>query len=236
MPLHRETPSRPRKIPVQSRSEATVDAIYEGAIQVLVEAGARRLTTTKVAERAGVSVGTLYQYFANIDGLMAAILERHLGKVIDTVVRICAEQRGRPLYAMAQALTDGFLDAKLERLDVTKALYAVAYDLTGLELIDRMSERSVQAIHDMLITAPDVVIEAPFQVAAVTHAAMAGAVQTILSKPTNATNLPELRQHMRRLVMGYLGSFVTVHDGREFVSDERDLERARLIGCRVDQI
>ncbi|MDQ0507250.1 TetR/AcrR family transcriptional regulator [Xanthobacter agilis] len=186
-----------------------MDAIYEGAIQVLVEAGPRHLTTTRVAERAGVSVGTLYQYFANIDGLMAAILEHHLGKVIDTVVVICAEQRGQPLHAMAQALTDGFIDAKSERLDVTKALYAVAYDLKGLELIERMSERSVKAIRDMLTTAPDMVIDVPDQVAAVIHAAMAGAVQIVLSKATNSTDLLELRYHMRHLVMGYLGSLVT---------------------------
>lgn len=209
MSLQREAPARPRKIPVQSRSEATVDAICEGAIQVLVEAGPRHLTTTRVAERAGVSVGTLYQYFANIDGLMAAILEHHLGKVIDTVVVICAEQRGQPLHAMAQALTDGFIDAKSERLDVTKALYAVAYDLKGLELIERMSERSVKAIRDMLTTAPDMVIDVPDQVAAVIHAAMAGAVQIVLSKATNSTDLLELRYHMRHLVMGYLGSLVT---------------------------
>jgi AcrR family transcriptional regulator len=120
-----------------------VDAICEGAIQILVEAGPRYLTTTRVAECAGVSVGTLYQYFANIDGLMVAILERHLGKVIEAVVRICARQRGQPLLTMAQALVDGFVDAKFERLDVTQALYAVAYDLKGLELIDQMSERSV---------------------------------------------------------------------------------------------
>lgn len=209
MSLQREAPARPRKIPVQSRSEATVDAIYEGAIQVLVEVGPRHLTTTRVAERAGVSVGTLYQYFANIDGLMAAILEHHLGKVIDTVVVICAEQRGQPLPAMAQALTDGFIDAKSERLDVTKALYAVAYDLKGLELIERMSERSVEAIRDMLTTAPDVVIDVPDQVAAVIHAAMAGAVQIVLSKATNSTDLLELRYHMWHLVMGYLDSLVT---------------------------
>jgi hypothetical protein len=61
----------------------------------------------------------------------------------------------------------------------------------------------------MLTTAPDVVIDAPDQVAAVIHAAMAGAVQIVLSKATNSTDLLELRYHMRHLVMGYLGSLVT---------------------------
>nr|WP_272214515.1 TetR/AcrR family transcriptional regulator [Marinicella sp. W31]MDC2880135.1 TetR/AcrR family transcriptional regulator [Marinicella sp. W31] len=206
MSLQNEVPAKPRKIPVQSRSEATVEAIFEGAIQVLVESGPRYLTTTRVAERAGVSVGTLYQYFANIDGLMVAILERHLRKVIDRVVAICAKQHGQPLSAMTQALTDEFIDAKTERLDVTRALYAVAYDLKGLELIEQLSERSVDAIRDMLTTAPDVAVDAPDQVAAVIHAAMAGVVQIVLGKAGKPTDLHALRYHIRHLVLGYLTS------------------------------
>ena len=55
------TAFEPRKTPVQARSTVTVEAIYEATIQVLLSQGAERLTTTRVAERAGVSVGTLYQ-------------------------------------------------------------------------------------------------------------------------------------------------------------------------------
>lgn len=214
MALQANAPTRPRKLPVQTRSQVTVEAIFEGAIQVLVEVGPRHLTTTRVAERAGVSVGTLYQYFADIDCLMAAILERHLGKVIDTVVMVCAEQSGQTLHTMVQALTDGFIDAKSERLDVTKALYAVAYDLKGLELIEQMSERSITAIRDMLTTASDAVIDEPDHVAAVVHAAMAGAVQIVLSKATDSAELFELRHHMRHLVLGYLGSVASTSQNR----------------------
>ena len=53
----------PRKIPRQARATATLVAIFEATIQVLVTDGPHRLTTTRVAQRAGVSVGTMYQYF-----------------------------------------------------------------------------------------------------------------------------------------------------------------------------
>ena len=59
---HPET-LRPRKTPRQARSAATVDAIFEATIQVLLVEGEKGLTTTRIAERAGVSVGTMYQYF-----------------------------------------------------------------------------------------------------------------------------------------------------------------------------
>ena len=61
-----------RKMPKQARSTALVEAILEAAVQVLAEEGARRFTTARVAEKAGVSVGSLYQYFPN----KAAILFR----------------------------------------------------------------------------------------------------------------------------------------------------------------
>ena len=57
--------SEPRKSPVQARSAASVDAILKATIQVLLRVGKEKLTTTRVATRAGVSVGTLYQYFPN---------------------------------------------------------------------------------------------------------------------------------------------------------------------------
>jgi AcrR family transcriptional regulator len=68
----------PRKTPPQTRSVATVEAIHDATIQVLPKSGADRLTTVHVAQRAGVSVGTLYQYFPNKQALLFAVLERHL--------------------------------------------------------------------------------------------------------------------------------------------------------------
>ena len=59
-----------RKHPVQARSRALVDAVLEAAAQVLAREGAEHLTMTRVAERAGVSVGSLYQYFPNRAALL----------------------------------------------------------------------------------------------------------------------------------------------------------------------
>jgi AcrR family transcriptional regulator len=62
----------PRKTPVQARATVTVEAISEATIQVLLSQGVKRLTTTRVADRAGVSVGTRYQYFPNKKSLLFA--------------------------------------------------------------------------------------------------------------------------------------------------------------------
>ncbi|MGA8619494.1 MAG: TetR/AcrR family transcriptional regulator [Candidatus Sulfotelmatobacter sp.] len=67
----------PKKTPVQRRSTVTVEAISEATIQVLLAVGLDRLTTTRVAERTGVSVGTLYQDYPNKQSLLYAVLKVH---------------------------------------------------------------------------------------------------------------------------------------------------------------
>jgi AcrR family transcriptional regulator len=75
MPQIRTTP---RKQPRQDRSRSTVDTILEATTRLLVRKGFDHLTTNAVAEAAGVSIGSLYQYFPNKEALVAALLERHI--------------------------------------------------------------------------------------------------------------------------------------------------------------
>ena len=84
----------PRKSPVQARSAASVDAILDATIQVLLRVGMDRLTTTRVAARAGVSVGTLYQYFPNKQALLQAVSKRHMEGIAQVIERVCREQKG----------------------------------------------------------------------------------------------------------------------------------------------
>lgn len=73
---------RPRKKPTQERAKATVDAIYEAALQLFVVDNYSAVTTDKIAERAGVSIGTLYQYFPNKESILVGLWDQ----VFDAVV------------------------------------------------------------------------------------------------------------------------------------------------------
>lgn len=68
----------PRKQPVQNRSKATVDMVLVAAAQVFEAHGYASGTTNRIAERAGVSIGTLYQYFPSKEAIAVALLERHI--------------------------------------------------------------------------------------------------------------------------------------------------------------
>ena len=80
-----------RKSPTQARATQTVDAIVEAATQILQSDGEERLTTNRIAERAGVSIGSLYQYFADKEAIVEAIAERERAKIVAGIVKSLSE-------------------------------------------------------------------------------------------------------------------------------------------------
>src|SRR5438552_3934720 len=76
--MPRQVATKPRKRPRQARSQATVDAILEATTRILLKQGFDSLTTNAAAAAAGVSIGSLYQYFPNKEALVAALIERHV--------------------------------------------------------------------------------------------------------------------------------------------------------------
>lgn len=77
-----KTPATPRKQPKQERSQVTVEAILSATAHILTENGYNQLTTNRVAERAGVSIGSLYQYFPNKEALIFALAEQHANEMV----------------------------------------------------------------------------------------------------------------------------------------------------------
>jgi AcrR family transcriptional regulator len=71
----------PRKRPKQERSQATVEAILTATARILMESGYDRFNTNRVAELAGVSIGSLYQYFPNKEALIFALAEQHAAEL-----------------------------------------------------------------------------------------------------------------------------------------------------------
>src|ERR1700751_2962155 len=146
----------PRKTPIQARSTVTVEAISVANIQVLLRHGADRLTTTRVAQRAGVSGGTLYQYYPNKKSLLFTVLENHLTNVMATVEAACESACHKPLAEMIRDMVEAFVDAKMDRADISVALYRVAADVGGPALIKGINQRFRKTIEAMLETASDI--------------------------------------------------------------------------------
>lgn len=174
------TSLKPRKSPVQARSAVTIATLHIAAIQVLVQKGLRRCTTTRIAERAGMSVGSLYQYYPNRDALLAAVLEKHLDGFAGAIEQTCREHLGKPVSQMAAALVTTYLAAKLRDSGKSKALYAIAEERGGAVLVARLRARIVAATTAMLASAPDARFDDPAMIATIALGALAGPVQTLL--------------------------------------------------------
>ncbi|WP_347259854.1 TetR/AcrR family transcriptional regulator [Rudaea sp.] len=82
--MARKPLTEPRKTASQERSRATVDALIDATARILVKEGFDKASTNRIAEVAGVSVGSLYQYFPGKEALVAAVVERHQQEIMQT--------------------------------------------------------------------------------------------------------------------------------------------------------
>jgi AcrR family transcriptional regulator len=110
MPLH-ENDFRPRKKPLQSRSTVTVEAILEATVRILERAQDARFTTKQVAEVAGVSVGSLYQYFPNKQALVSELVRRKLTHLVAITRAACDDAPEGAREAIAHVI-DGIITEK----------------------------------------------------------------------------------------------------------------------------
>ena len=136
-----------RKQPQQARSTELVAAILQAAVQVLAKEGAQRFTTARVAEKAGVSIGSLYQYFPN----KAAILFRLQSdewRQTSELLRGILEDARRPLLQRLRTLVHAFVQSECDEAAVRVALDDAAplyRDAPEAKQARVSGERTVQA-------------------------------------------------------------------------------------------
>jgi AcrR family transcriptional regulator len=119
--MARRPPTKPRKHASQERSRATVDALIEATARILVREGFDRASTNRIAEVAGVSVGSLYQYYPGKEALVAAVIDRHNQEIVRIVRAALAEVVSQPIEKavrrlVAVAIEAHRIDPKLHRV------------------------------------------------------------------------------------------------------------------------
>ena len=103
--------SQPRKRPRQSRSRATVNAILDATVRILVTDGYEAMNTNRVAELAGVSIGSLYQYFPNKTALIIAVRLRHSEQMREQLHQCAAKALDLPLREAVAELIHAVVQA-----------------------------------------------------------------------------------------------------------------------------
>lgn len=119
--MARKPLTKPRKNASQDRSRATVDALVEATARILVKEGYEKASTNRIAEAAGVSVGSLYQYFPSKEALVVAVIDRHNQDTMRLVRSALSEVAGQPVQCVipkmvAVAIQAHRINPKLHRV------------------------------------------------------------------------------------------------------------------------
>ena len=148
--MARKPLTNPRKQASQERSRATVDALVEATARILVREGFDKASTNRIAEAAGVSVGSLYQYYPGKEALVAAVIERHNRDLMEVVRGALAEIAALPLEKAVRKLIATAVDA--HRLDprLHRVLAEQIPRAGRLEKIEGFNRRYYELFRDYL--------------------------------------------------------------------------------------
>ena len=191
-----------RRSPSQGRAQVTVDAILDAAFQLLESGGPERLTTNHVAERAGVSVGTVYQYFADKQDILAALAQRRTSAVRDAIAETLIERPDlgsvRPIV---RALMNGFEGSPATRQALLGAMFHRG---------DAVLEEHHQAFLASIAGKARLQIElTPESAFVLTHAAV-GLLRAAAAEPGLALDPQALEDELVRLMEAYISALVAL--------------------------
>jgi AcrR family transcriptional regulator len=186
--------------------------MFEATIQVLVTDGPHRLTTTRVAQRAGVSVGTMYQYFPHKEALFYALNERYLDVLAAKVEAACLAQHGAATRQMVEALVTTYWQAKTERPEVTRALYRSVVEIDNEALIAAFASRVDAATAAMLETASDATFVDLPTVNLTLLATVFGTVRNVFERNLPANEDRAVRGQLMVMCNAYLEAVRSPHE------------------------
>lgn len=205
--MNRPSPAalQPRKTPRQARSAATIEAIHTATIQVLLAVGVGRLTTTQVAERAGVSVGTLYQYFPHKQALLFALVERQFALIEGAMAQASERLTGQPLPVIAEGLATAWLDAKMADIVAARAIYGIAAEFDLSEHMGRAGAAMTRMFGDLLASAPGAHFPDRDATAFMLAALLGGSARVVMESSADAEEgQARLRRELPRACLAYL--------------------------------
>ncbi|NUF24722.1 TetR/AcrR family transcriptional regulator [Acinetobacter oleivorans] len=189
----------PHKRPRQARSVATFEAILEAAARILESLGFARFNTNDVAELAGVSIGSLYQYFPSKNALIVELIRRERTKLSNRIVEAIQQHDASDLKEKLKLVIHAAVQHQLSRPQLARTLEFAS------ELIGRDIEES--ELQDELET----IVSDLFVRSGISHAQTAAQDVIALSKGminaagiAGESDLNDLQQRVEKAVFGYL--------------------------------
>ena len=142
-----------RNRPHQARSRATVEIILDATVRIFESEGAEAATTSRIAEVAGVSVGTLYQYFGNRDAILDALQDREFERATTMMQNVLANPDGASHRTIARSVVEGLLGIYRAAPALHRVLAVEGLRITPAERVQAFDARIVGAIKVFLVNA-----------------------------------------------------------------------------------
>lgn len=183
-----------------------MEAILEATAHILVTEGVERLSTNRVAQVAGVSIGSLYQYFPNKEALVLALLERHVSRMLALLSQHATELVGAPIEEAVTAYVRVILETHriAPRLHHVLTLQAVNLDMNALADWEAQARQMVQGY---LETRRDDIVPDDLEMAAfvLVHSVEA-VIHRAIVKEDDVTAIPwgRLEKELQALILRYL--------------------------------
>lgn len=195
----------PRKSPIQSRSEQTVETILAAATRVLIKDGAAGFTTNKVAERAGVSIGSLYQYFPNKEAILAELVRRHLADLERGINDIIQNALTAPLDVVVRSLIEDNVRSHLINPKLHGVLTEQVQQLGRFRWQDEFSARVTARVRALLEARRGDLAVQDLDLATyiLTRTVEACVHDCVTTRPQDMTN-GALTRDLTRMIVGYL--------------------------------
>ena len=204
--MTQKTVIKPRKEAHQDLSKATVEAILRATARILVKQGYEATTTNRVAEAAGVSVGSLYQYFPNKEAIVSALIDRHLDHQLQWLQQAAVTAMGQPVEAAVRTFIEGLIGAHRVEPELHRVFFEELPRMGGyarLESIEQETSGLVKAY--ILARFPDLPKTRDLEVVSfLVVRAVEGATHGAVILRPNLLAAPGFVDELVRLVVGYV--------------------------------
>jgi len=194
-----------RKDPKQTRSKETVDVILQSVAMLVSEGKAENLTTIKIAERAGVSVGSVYQYFPGKIAIFSSLIEWHLKRELELVRSTLGSIGTHHLSESISSYVDAIFEVRRKHLVLERGLMKFFFSFGDVEFISRIDEMLIREIELTLDRAASsgLIYKGPATAFVITHAFRSVFMAATLEKPELYQG-NDLRHELKRLLERHL--------------------------------
>jgi AcrR family transcriptional regulator len=193
-----------RKSPKQERSKAIVDAIYEATVRILPKLGSQNTTTKKIAEFAGISIGSLYQYFPNKESVFAGIMDMAAKTKAAEIQKRIEEIDGKSMVEATDAMVDLGLEIFLKEKEKIREIYRHAPELGRLPALLKLRQSVVERLADeMKKHHPGHTSQEYIRVTFVAVNSLMGVVHTMLYDEQQNYSLEDLSFELKTMLNAY---------------------------------